>query len=185
MLTRPILVIDTETTSLDYANLVVWEIGITTIHEDLTTSSETFQVEVSQRELDRADQASLDINGFDERYNEYEAMSRKTMAHLIHEKTKGQTIATVGTDFDTYGLRVLMATAGLVPEWRYQVIDIRSMVFSRVILDDDVDGYEFGSISSLLPLTTLDVEEEDHTQAHTAGYDADRAAQILIALLKE
>lgn len=182
MFDQPVVVIDTETTSLDPYNRVVWEIGMVKINPDGTTVSKDFQIELNQREIDRANPESLEIGGFDERYNELEALSRRTVANYVRDFTEGCIIANFAVDFDVRNLTDLLHSYDLQPAWDYHLLDLRSLFVGyltakgheRGFLDWDQDAFadEFGVAT---------IEEGNR---HTALGDAEYAAAMLEAVIR-
>lgn len=182
MFDRPVVVIDTETTSLDPYNRVIWEIGMVKITPEGGTDSRDFQVELTQREIDNADPVSLEIGGFDERYNAYSALSRRTVANYVHDYTDGCYVAGICVDFDVRTLTDLLHSHGLQAPWAYHVLDVRTLAV----------GYLRGKGSSIpFPSTQDNVATElgidviSEAARHTALGDAEYGAAMLLAVMNQ
>lgn len=121
---RRVVVLDTETTDLDPYNRLAWDIAGVVVEPD--GSSRTFQyfVELTEREIERANQESLEVGMFDERYNQYEAMSKRAVAAALADLTKDAVLAGFTIDFDMEVIRNLMHQFGFTPEWDYHLFDV-------------------------------------------------------------
>ena len=183
----PITIIDTETTSLDRDNLVVWDVGIVHRPAPGIYESRQYFVEVTTRELDRADQEALDIGGFDLRYNELEAFSKQAVAHIVHDLTEGAILANASVDFDAFGLTQLLKHAHLTPSWHYRLLDIRTIGLGYLLgrgafaaSEDFPDNPGFNDVAEWLGMDPQPVETK-----HTALGDAEYAASVLREILGE
>lgn len=182
MFDRNVVIVDVETTSLDRSNLVAWDVGLVTRTPDGKYSSEQFFVEVTNRELERADIEALDIGNFDERYNGLEAYSKNRAAHSVFDITKGAYFAAVNPDFDAFALTLLLKQAGLEPGWSYRLIDIRTLAVGYYLGMNPGTVYdEFPSLHTVAEMLEFDPIAE--TANHTAIGDAEYEARLLAYIL--
>lgn len=181
MFNQRVVIVDVETTSLDPHERVVWDVGLVIREVDGTYTEQQFFVSLTQREIDRANPKSLDIGGFYERYNEYEALSKGTVAHHVQDVTRGALLAGICVDFDAVSLDNLLRSVGLVPEWDYHLVDIRTLAVGY-LNGKSPDSVDFPSdqdtVADLLGIDPI--EEEDR---HTALGDAKFGAAMLREIL--
>lgn len=182
-----VVVVDVETTDLDPHNRLVWDVGMVVLSPDLQFEQEhQFFVELTEREIKRANPESLDIGGFDDRYNVYEALGKNTAAGKVLDITTGNILAGICVDFDAVSLENLLTPLDKRPAWNYHLLDIRTLAI----------GYVFGGMKGnenyedvIFPLKQddvarmLGVEPISENDRHTAIGDARFGAEILRAVL--
>ncbi len=183
MFDRDIVVVDVEATDLDPHNRVVWDVGMVKISsEGEIIKEEQFFIELTQRELDRANPESLDISGYDERYNGLEAYSKASAAHRIRDFTEGCYLAGICVDFDAVSLENTLRAANVQPGWDYHLLDIRTFVagylHGRGELGTPLWSRSQDEIAELVNVDTI-----QESSRHTAIGDAQYGAAILIAAL--
>ena len=174
---RPVVCVDIETTSLDPYDRLAWDIGMVRRSLDGTYDSRQFFVDLTERQIERADSESLDIGGFDERYNSLEALSPRTVASHVFDFTRGAYMAGICVDFDTRTVGDLLHSQNLTPPWDYHIVDLRALV---------VGAHGVGFNQSQDDLADLmNIERQDESTKHTAIGDAEFNASLLRALLGE
>lgn len=158
MSARPLVFIDTETTSLDPATRLPWEVAWWNVTPHGAAASCIWHIEVP---LDDADEEALKIGCYHERMPPNPSSTREA-AEAIHADLHGVTLVGANIAFDAQTLTNLLALHGLKPSWHYRLIDIESLVagsFGRVV----------GGLRDCLEACGLDY---DPGLMHTALYDA-------------
>ena len=130
--------VDTETTSLDRHKRVAWEIAMVRREEDGSEKRIEFQMELTNREVNNADPVSLDIGGFDERYDEVAAYSRKTAAALIAEYTHEAILVGRQVHFDADNLSDILEGQGQYPTWNYRLFDVMTLAKGYLLNHDNI-----------------------------------------------
>ncbi len=185
----PICFVDTETTSLDPNTRVAWEVALIRREPDGTERKVEFFVELTNRELHLADPESMDIGGFDLRYDPISARSKRTAGLYVSEFTDGAVIIGACPDFDTHNLSILMAAAGLKPNWHHRLVDIRTLAWGYLLCSDSdyvIDEEEKamfpvdGSVMREAFGITIDPEDE-----HTAMGDAMDVRAMYDAIMED
>lgn len=182
--------VDTETTSLNRHTRVAWEIALCR-REDGKEKRIEFQIELTNREINQADQESLDIGGFDERYNDVSAFSRRSAAALIREYTAGTVLVGRQIQFDADNLLdILESVEGQLdtPPWSHKMLDIGTLVKGYLFgVNRDVVLDEEGEYDHLVGheiYKTLDVNEEDFAM-HSAMGDVEYDMAVFDALMDQ
>ena len=117
---------DTETTALDRDILQVWEVA-------LITEAEGEQVWHLPVDLSRADPKSLEMNGFTERYNDWDTPANERpfmlweFAREFALYTRGLTLVGANPAFDERALWKLLRDNGECPLWHYRTICVETL----------------------------------------------------------
>lgn len=181
---QPVVCLDTETTDLDPYNRVIWDIGMVRRDVDGDYTSKQLFVELSERQIERADPESLEINNFYDRYNAYSALSPANVAHQVNDFCRGAILAGLCIDFDVRTLEDFVRAHGLIPSWDYHILDLRTLAtgyLAGVNLNEPVPVF----MSQTDLADTLPVEQQTEDSEHTAIGDAEFNASILKYLLGE
>lgn len=143
-MSRPLVFLDTETTSLA-ADREVWEVAWVREHDGAITEGDAScrrspctgtRAFIGDVDLSTADPAALAVGRFYERhpgaYNDARpdvsrASDRETVADL-HRATIGATIVGACPWFDTHAIERLMRRHGLCPQWHHRLICVESLV---------------------------------------------------------
>jgi DNA polymerase III alpha subunit (gram-positive type) len=183
MFDLPVVVVDVETTSLDSHDRVVWDVGMVKIStEGDIIAEKQFFIELTQRELDKANPESLDIGGYDERFNGLEAYSKATAAHMIKDFTDGCYLAGICVDFDAVSLENTLRAVGLRPGWDYHLLDVRTLA-AGYLKAKELSGPLVWGISQDEVAELLNVDTIEEIDRHTAIGDAQYGAAILLAII--
>lgn len=172
----PLCFIDTETTELNPHTRAVWEVALIRREPDGSEKRKEFFVELTNRELALASQESLEIGGFDDRYDPLEAFSKRTAAAIIRDFTDGAHLVGMVPDFDAYGFQSIFdAVEGEYskPGYHYQFIDVDTLakgVFLAKKGTDDNKVWWPVDTDALTSYLGVEIEEADR---HTAMGDAD------------
>lgn len=131
---KPIVVLDTETTSLR-RDRRAWEVGMIRIDE---TGVRELGIYVADVDLSNADPKSLEIGGFYQRHLRYrppgstgggnEAMTEANAAGLVEQWTRGAHIVGAVPNFDTEVLGDMLFRHRLCPAWHYHLTDVETLV---------------------------------------------------------
>lgn len=176
----PLCFVDTETTSLDPHTRVAWDVALIRRNPDGTEKRREFMVELTNREFVAADPTSLEIGGYDDRYDPVEAISKRSAAAIIADLTDGAVLASATPDFDAHGLANILEAAGLQPKWHYKLLDVTTFA-SGVLLGKQVwtdDTLWPSSLGECIDEFGIDVSNfARHTamgdaELHMAVYDA-------------
>lgn len=178
--TKPLCFVDTETTSLDPHTRVAWEIAMTRIEPDGERRSIDFQIELTNRELALADNESLDIGGYDERYDPIAAISRRTAVNHVLSFTDGAYLVGRQPEFDEHNLRALVEAAAQTPTWSRRVVNLRHLVMGYALSGaydltaNDLEAIDIDFSYSSVVKSLWDITNTDfalHTAAGDVEYD--------------
>lgn len=131
--------VDIETTALDRDLLQVWEVALITEAE----GEQTWHLPV---DLSRADPMSLSMNGFVERYNDWDTPAEERsfklweFAREFALYTRGLTLVGANPKFDELALWDLLRDNGECPLWHYRLIDVEALMVGY--LRAKYQGYE-------------------------------------------
>lgn len=129
----PLVIVDTETTSLR-RDRRAWEVAMIRIDGDGITEWQSYIRDV---DLSEADPASLKIGRFHERHPSYrpDRLAPGDLAHfeegasgVIENWTRGTTIVGAVPNFDTEVLADMLRRHNMVPAWHYHLIDVETLV---------------------------------------------------------
>lgn len=175
-MSRPLVIIDTETTSLR-RDRRVWEFAM--IRYDQGGRSDV-SVFVDDVDLSNADPMSLDIGRFHGRHpsfwfggvGEHLIEPESRVAKLVEAGTRGATIVGAVPNFDTEVLGDMLYRHKLCPAWHYHLQDVETLVagFMLGIASRERDlqamGYETASgDATKLKLPSLPWKSEDLSRA--------------------
>ena len=133
----PVAFCDIESTSLDRDLLQVWEVA-------LITEAEGEQVWHLPVDLSRADPKSLSMNGFTERYNDWDTPAEDRpfrlweFAREFALYTRGLTLVGANPAFDERALWKLLRENGECPLWHYRPICVETLA-AGYLLGVDVE----------------------------------------------
>ena len=175
--------VDTETTSLDPHTRVAWDVALIRREDDGTEKRRQFFVELTNREFIAADSTSLEIGGYDERYDPVEAISKRSAAAIIAEFTDDAVLAAATPDFDAHGLATILEAAGLQPKWHYKLLDVTTFANGVLLAkgippEDELWPSSLGNVGEW-----LDVEVSESTR-HTAMGDAEYHMAVFDAAVR-
>lgn len=171
--------IDTETTSLNPHTRVAWEVALIRVTPEGDVKRKVFQVELTNRETAQADPESLEICGFDDRYDPLEAHSRQDAARFIREFTDDAIVLGMVPDFDTLGLQNILDYVGDLGQWYYQLVDVDNVAFGML----RALGYDLSlPVDTDAVLGILGINAEDY-EKHTALGDAELTMDYFYAVL--
>jgi len=159
---RPVVILDTETTSLR-PDRRAWDIGMIRIDEAGEREVGAFVFDV---DLTHADPMSLDIGRFYVRHPQFrkpgtlrseidrdaQVMEEETAARLVEEWTRGATIVGAVPDFDTFVLGDMLRRHRLCPSWHYHLLDVETLVAGYLLNVPRVDWLNNGLPDDLLQL---------------------------------
>ncbi len=141
-MSRPIVILDTETTSLR-RDRRVWEIGLIRID---SAGEREVGIYVHDVDLSNADLMSLRIGRFYDRHPGYRrgrGLGPDELGHLlrheadaalyVEELTHEATIVGAVPNFDTEGLGDMLYRHRLVPAWHYHLLDVETLVAGYLI----------------------------------------------------
>lgn len=176
-MTRPIVFLDTETTSLR-PDRRAWEIGL--IRRDETGEHEqSWFVEASELRLATADPTSLDIGRFYQRHphfthNGEDTFPERTVLVQVERETRNAIIVGAVPNFDTEVLGARMRAHGILPSWHYHLVDVETLAAGDLGLRPP---WNFDRVLNEYDLTY------DEAQRHTALGDARMARDLYDAVL--
>lgn len=122
----PVVFVDTETTALDRDLRQIWEVA-------LVTAEGTEHVWHLPVDLSKADPISLSMNGFHDRYNNWDTPPedwpyyRREFASEFEQLTRGLHLVGACVNFDELSLWRLLRDHGQTPMWHYHLGDVENM----------------------------------------------------------
>lgn len=167
MTRRPLVFLDTETTSLR-PDREPWEIALIRREPDGCTFEHHWFLNVS---LNRADPESLKIGGYFKRHPRGESSPRLEVIKEIANLTAGATIVGACPWFDTETLETMMRKHGFLPGWHHRLVCVESIVSGSY--GRRVEGLQ----------TCLDLIGITNDAPHTAMGDARAAKEIYDRLI--
>lgn len=142
-MTRPIVFIDTETTSLR-PDRRVWEVAYI-VRDGGPEGDREFSAQVWDIDLTEADPASLAIGGFYERHDrlrvptgdnpvpEWPGATEQQVAGWVERDTRGATIVANNPAFDAECLASMLRRNGYPPSWHYQLRNVVDVAIGWLI----------------------------------------------------
>lgn len=174
---RPVVFLDTETTSLRHDRRV-WEVGLVTRDATGETRGNWF-VNLGDLDLGNADPMSLSIGHFHQRHPAY--VRDKTQAYdeafvlgRVEYYTRGALIVGAVPNFDTEVLANRMRAHGICPTWHYHLVDVETLAAGKLGL---APPWDFDAILAKLGLAY------DEADRHTALGDARMVQRVYDAVL--
>lgn len=182
VMTRPIVFLDTETTSLRL-DRDAWEIGI--IRRDSTGAEARIQMFIDV-DVTQADPRALDVGGYWARHprgkwmadpthlsatdqDTFDQMwSRRDAARAVAKLTHAATIVGAVPDFDTQTLTRLLFSNGMVPTWHHRLRCVETLTAGHM-------GWDVGGLGECAAALGIEVPVG---AAHTALGDAETAMRI-------
>ncbi|GLY08287.1 hypothetical protein [Actinoplanes sp. NBRC 101535] len=135
-MTRPLVFLDTETTSLG-PDRRPWEIAAILREPDGTDTEYCWFVDPRDLDLGNADPASLQFGRYYDRHSAYTPydpnrhatrVRRETdVLHLLEGLTRGATLLGSNPAFDADMLATRMRANGICPSWHYRLEDVPTM----------------------------------------------------------
>lgn len=122
----PVVFVDTETTALDRDLRQIWEVALVTV-------AGTERVWHLPVDLSRADPISLGMNGFHDRYNDWDTPAEERPAILrefaaeFERLTRGMHLVGACVSFDELSLWRLLRDNGQCPMWHYHLADSENL----------------------------------------------------------
>ncbi|MDN7120282.1 hypothetical protein INN71_02635 [Nocardioides sp. ChNu-153] len=178
-MTRPLVFVDTEPTSLDPSRRP-WEVCL--IRRAPDSTERTTWVMVEDVDLAYADPDSLRIGGFYDRHPagsglavvqrpgpcRLEVLREDRLARMVERETRGATLVGVNPGFDVHVLDKMLRRHRLAPAWHYWPVDVKSMAIGALHargLDDLPDSSD--ALAELCGVTPV-----PPAMRHTAMGDA-------------
>ena len=171
-----IAIIDTETLGLDPLIHPIWELAVITGGEEYH-----WFIRVDGVDGEFADPVALDLNGFDERYDEAAAVPDYKLVPELAELLDGKAIVGANPHFDLTRLTPWFARMGRDVPWHYRPVCIESVLYGVNL------GYllaESNGSSVDVPWRALDLYErvtgltQPDEDRHTALGDARFVRQL-------
>lgn len=174
-LDRPLVFLDTETTSLAQDRRI-WDIAM--IRRDVDHTEQTYVTYVRDVDLANADPQALEIGRFRDRHPAYLGTEGTVtgsfdVAKRIEKWTWGATIVAANPWFDMEALAALLRRHRLQPMWHYRPIDVEALTAGHL-------GHHPGGLASCA--RALDVEVDPDGE-HTALGDTKVARAIYDRIL--
>lgn len=173
-----IAIIDTETLGLDPRVHPVWEVAIA--FGERETQEYSWQVEVRDIDIDRADPYALQIAGFHDRYNLDETLTPRATAERLVGMLDGRHIIGAVPSFDEERLRQLVwkHLPGAKIPWHYHLIDVETLLIGWLVAQGHRPQLPWDSdeLSELVGVTGAD--------RHTALGDVRWARAQLVEMVR-
>lgn len=166
---KPLLILDTETTSLR-RDRRAWEVGMIRID---SAGEHEIGIYVTDVDLSNADTISLNIGRFYERHPQYrpdlrtddhKVRDEAETALCVEEWTRGAHIVGAVPNFDTEVLGDMLYRHRLVPAWHYHLTDVETLVAGYLLGKGETPQLPWKS-EDLSRAVGVDPEEFDR---HTA-----------------
>jgi hypothetical protein len=176
---RPLIFLDTETTSLDRRTRRIWDLAYIRRFPDHDSETQAF-VEVS---LKHADPNSLKIGGYYKRHPTPYGDSRRNVGPLLSEGRAARLVASEFRDallvgavpsFDEETLADLLFRHGLQSTWHYHFVDVETLAAGRWGLQPP---WDFDAVLARAGL------KYDEAERHTALGDARMVRDLYDAIM--
>jgi len=165
-LERPVVFLDTETTSLAHDRRI-WDLAM--IRRDIDHTEQTFAAYIRDVDLANADPKALEIGRFRDRYPRNVGTTPAfDVARKVMDWTWGATIVGANPAFDMEGLTALLRRHRLAPMWHYRPIDVEALTAGHL-------GRHPGGLNACARALGIEV---DTAGEHTALGDTEVARAI-------
>ena len=170
-----LVVFDTEYTSLEFDKSELLEIGLVKLKAKTFEVMAEDDIKIRPTHIETADQASLEVVGYDKEEWEREAMDLRLALEKFLSYTDQCVLVAHNLPADWMMIRRAVEEVGLKENFYYKGIDTFSLAFAKLANEPDFERYSLGELTKYFGV--------DEGQKHRAIDDARATAEVFKHLI--